>query len=34
MCAAQEREIKVRGDKSRIEGAGFWIYNYLPRGID
>ena len=34
MCAAQEREIKVRGDKSRIEGAGFWIYNDLPRGID
>ena len=34
MCAAQEREIKVRGDKLRIEGAGFWIYNDLPRGID
>lgn len=31
---AQEREIKVRGDKSRIEGAGYWIYNDLPRGID
>lgn len=34
MSAAQEREIKVRGDKSRIEGAGYWIYNDLPRGID
>ncbi len=30
---AQEREIKVRGDKSRIENAGYWIYNDLPRGI-
>ncbi len=34
MCVAQEREIKVRGDKTRIEGAGYWIYNDLPRGID
>lgn len=34
MSVAQEREVKVRGDKSRIEKEGFWIYNDLPRGID
>jgi hypothetical protein len=34
ICNAQEREIKVRGDKKRVEGDGFWIYNDLPRGID
>lgn len=33
-CAAQERELKVRKDKSRVESDGFWIYNDLPRGID
>ncbi len=31
---AQEREIKVRGDKKRVESDGYWIYNDLPRGID
>lgn len=30
---AQEREIKVRGDKKRVESDGYWIYNDLPRGI-
>ena len=33
VCDAQERELKVRGDKKRIEGDGYWIYNDLPRGI-
>lgn len=31
---AQEREIKVRGDKKRVESDGYWIYNDLPRGIE
>jgi hypothetical protein len=31
---AQEREIKVRGDKKRVEGDGYWIYNDLPAGIE
>lgn len=31
---AQEREIKVRGDKKRVESDGYWIYNDLPRGSD
>ncbi len=31
---AQERELKVRGDKKRVEGDGYWIYNDLPTGID
>lgn len=32
-CEAQERELKVRGDKKKIEGDGYWIYNDLPAGI-
>lgn len=31
---AQERELKVRGDKKRVEGDGYWIYNDLPLGIE
>lgn len=31
---AQERELKVRGDKKRVEGDGYWIYNDLPGGIE
>ncbi|MCC6510625.1 MAG: PDZ domain-containing protein [Pirellulaceae bacterium] len=31
---AQEREIKVRGDQSRILKEGFWIYNNLPKGFE
>lgn len=31
--AQQTREQKVRGDKARVEAAGFWIYNDLPRGM-
>lgn len=34
VCEAQEREIKVRGDKKRVEGDGYWIYNDLPVGIE
>ena len=34
VCDAQERELKVRGDKKRVEGDGYWIYNDLPRGIE
>lgn len=34
ICQAQEREVKVRGDKKRVEGDGYWIYNDLPRGIE
>lgn len=34
VCDAQERELKVRGDKQRVEGDGYWIYNDLPRGIE
>jgi serine protease Do len=31
--AQQTREEKVRGDKAKVEAAGFWIYNDLPRGF-
>ena len=31
--AAQTREQKVRGDKAKVEAAGFWIYNDLPRAF-
>jgi hypothetical protein len=33
--AAQQptREEKVRGDKAKVEAAGFWIYGDLPRGF-
>lgn len=34
VCDAQERELKVRGDKKRVEGDGYWIYNDLPGGIE
>ncbi len=30
---AQTREQKVRGDKAKVEAAGFWIYNDLARGL-
>ena len=33
-CEAQAQELKVRGDKQRVEGDGYWIYNDLPRGIE
>ncbi len=33
VCDAQERELKVRGDKKRVEGDGYWIYNDLPSGV-
>lgn len=33
-AAAQEREIKVRKDKTQVETDGYWIYNDLPRGIE
>jgi serine protease Do len=40
VCAAanvassqQTREQKVRGDKAKVEAAGFWIYNDLPRAF-
>jgi serine protease Do len=31
--AQQTREQKVRGDKAKVEAAGFWIYNDLARGF-
>src|SRR5262245_16403736 len=33
--AAQQptREEKVRGDKAKVEAAGFWIYNDLPKAF-
>ena len=34
VCDAQEREFKVRGDKKRVEGDGYWIYNDLPTGVE
>lgn len=34
VAAAQEtRDQKVRGDRARVEAAGFWIYNDLARGM-
>jgi hypothetical protein len=27
------REQKVRGDKAKVEAAGFWIYNDLPKAV-
>jgi hypothetical protein len=30
---AQTREQKVRGDKEKVEAAGFWIYNDLPKAF-
>lgn len=31
---AQTREEIVRGDKEKVEAAGFWIYNDLPAAFD
>lgn len=31
---AQTREEIVRGDRERVEAAGFWIYNDLPAAFD
>ena len=31
---AADRETKVRGDKQRVEGDGYWIYNNLPLGVE
>ncbi len=33
-CAAQERELKVRGDQARILKEGYWIYNDLAKGLE
>jgi hypothetical protein len=30
---AQTRDQKVRGDKAKVEAAGFWIYNDLPKAV-
>ena len=30
----QDRAAKVRGDKTKVEKLGFWIYNDLPQGIE
>ncbi len=32
-AAAQTREEIVRGDRERVEAAGFWIYNNLPKAF-
>ncbi len=34
VCDAQERELKVRGDKKRVGGDGYWSYNDLPSGVE
>jgi hypothetical protein len=31
--SAQTREQKVRADKAKVEAAGFWIYNDLPKAF-
>lgn len=33
IAKAQTRDQKVRGDKAKVEAAGFWIYNDLARGL-
>jgi type II secretory pathway component PulC len=33
-ASAQTREEKVRNDKKKVEAAGFWIYNDLPKGFE
>ena len=30
---AQDRATKVRNDRARVEGSGFWIYNDLTKGL-
>ena len=30
----QDRVAKVRGDKTKVEQFGYWIYNDLPQGIE
>jgi hypothetical protein len=32
-AGAQTREQKVRADKEKVEAAGFWIYNDLPKAF-
>lgn len=32
-AVAQTREEQVRGDKQKVEAAGFWIYNDLPKAF-
>ncbi|MGH7136581.1 MAG: thioredoxin family protein, partial [Pirellulales bacterium] len=31
---AQDREVKVRNDRQKVEDEGFWIYNDLSRGLE
>jgi hypothetical protein len=33
LANAQTREQKVRADKEKVEAAGFWIYNDLPKAF-
>jgi hypothetical protein len=32
-AVAQSREEKVRDDKAKVEKAGVWIYNDLPKAL-
>ena len=31
--SAQDRDTKVRNDRSELAEDGYWIYNNLPRGL-
>jgi hypothetical protein len=33
LAGAQSREDQVRNDRKKVEAAGFWIYNDLPKGV-
>jgi hypothetical protein len=33
LASAQTREEQVRNDRKKVEAAGFWIYNDLPKGF-
>ena len=32
-ASAQDRDTKVRNDRSELAEDGYWIYNDLPRGL-
>lgn len=32
--AAEDRDTKVRTDRSEVQAAGLWLYNDLPRGFE
>jgi len=34
LTAAEDRDARVRSDRTNVQATGFWIYNDLAKGVD